>query len=290
MEEILSSIRRIIAEEEQDLPSGKDDPLAGAFDEAGGDGDDDVLDLTQPVDPPAPETPRGPAEPGFPPQPARADLAAPPFETGAPEAPPNGPRFTRLGEPPAAPDDAFAADQPEFTAETRADDQTGAEQPSADHRADPEAQGQGVDDPAPQVDQAAVAAAAAAAVRAFEPPQPQRPATSQAAAPTGRPSMPASSDQPSPRDVKDDPMPSAKTGLVSDTAASASTGAFAKLTSTLTPEETDTAISDGKTVEALVREMLEPMLKDWLDQNLPEIVERLVEKEISKIARRAEVL
>jgi cell pole-organizing protein PopZ len=32
------------------------------------------------------------------------------------------------------------------------------------------------------------------------------------------------------------------------------------------------------------------MLRDWLDEKLPPIVERLVEKEIHKIARRAELM
>jgi hypothetical protein len=31
------------------------------------------------------------------------------------------------------------------------------------------------------------------------------------------------------------------------------------------------------------------MLKDWLDEHLPAIVERLVQKEIQKISRRAEL-
>jgi cell pole-organizing protein PopZ len=31
--------------------------------------------------------------------------------------------------------------------------------------------------------------------------------------------------------------------------------------------------------------MLRPMLKDWLDENLPALVERMVEKEISRISR-----
>ena len=30
----------------------------------------------------------------------------------------------------------------------------------------------------------------------------------------------------------------------------------------------------GKTVEDLVKEMLRPMLKEWLDRNLPPMVER----------------
>ncbi|WP_282641554.1 DUF2497 domain-containing protein [Xanthobacter autotrophicus] len=41
-----------------------------------------------------------------------------------------------------------------------------------------------------------------------------------------------------------------------------------------------------RTIEDLVKEILRPMLKDWLDQNLPTIVERLVRAEIERVARR----
>ncbi len=41
----------------------------------------------------------------------------------------------------------------------------------------------------------------------------------------------------------------------------------------------------GNTLEDLVREMLKPMLQSWLDQNLPSIVERMVAKEIARLAR-----
>ncbi|MEO5937910.1 MAG: DUF2497 domain-containing protein [Sphingomonas sp.] len=37
------------------------------------------------------------------------------------------------------------------------------------------------------------------------------------------------------------------------------------------------------TLEGLVREMLRPMLSDWLDRNLPELVESMVAKEIARI-------
>jgi cell pole-organizing protein PopZ len=39
------------------------------------------------------------------------------------------------------------------------------------------------------------------------------------------------------------------------------------------------------TVEAMIRDLLRPMLKDWLDENLPALVERMVEKEIARISR-----
>jgi uncharacterized protein len=42
------------------------------------------------------------------------------------------------------------------------------------------------------------------------------------------------------------------------------------------------------TLEGLMREMLRPMLKEWLDENLPAVVERMVEKEIARISRGGE--
>ena len=42
------------------------------------------------------------------------------------------------------------------------------------------------------------------------------------------------------------------------------------------------------TLEDLVREMLHPMLKDWLSDNLPPMVERMVLKELEKLARQAQ--
>lgn len=40
-----------------------------------------------------------------------------------------------------------------------------------------------------------------------------------------------------------------------------------------------------RTVEDLVKEILRPMLKEWLDKHLPEIVERLVRAEIERVSR-----
>lgn len=41
----------------------------------------------------------------------------------------------------------------------------------------------------------------------------------------------------------------------------------------------------GPTLDEMVRDMLRPMLKEWLDENLPSVVERMVEREISRISR-----
>ena len=44
-------------------------------------------------------------------------------------------------------------------------------------------------------------------------------------------------------------------------------------------------VQNARTLEDLVREMLRPLLKSWLDDNLPGMVERLVRAEIERVAR-----
>ena len=44
---------------------------------------------------------------------------------------------------------------------------------------------------------------------------------------------------------------------------------------------------DGVTLEDIVRELLNPMLRQWMDQNLPPLVEQIVQRELEKLARRA---
>jgi cell pole-organizing protein PopZ len=93
---------------------------------------------------------------------------------------------------------------------------------------------------------------------------------------------------------KDEPVQSEKarvSELVSSSAATVATGAFAKLSQALqrTPQEESVADGSGRTVEQFVEDIARPMLKEWLDEHLPQVVERLVQKEIQKISRRAEL-
>ncbi len=64
--------------------------------------------------------------------------------------------------------------------------------------------------------------------------------------------------------------------LLSPRTAAAVSGAFARLRGELEAEER---------LPAMTEEMLRPMLRAWLDENLPAIVERLVREEIERIAR-----
>ncbi|MGU3494899.1 DUF2497 domain-containing protein [Xanthobacteraceae bacterium A53D] len=73
------------------------------------------------------------------------------------------------------------------------------------------------------------------------------------------------------------PQPRRK-DLLSPSVDAAVSAAFGSLGSTALPEQ-------GRTVEDLMKEILRPMLKDWLDDHLPDIVERLVRAEIERISR-----
>jgi hypothetical protein len=70
-------------------------------------------------------------------------------------------------------------------------------------------------------------------------------------------------------------------GIVASETASAASKAFMSLSQTV-------QVSDGRgrTMEDIVIEMLRPMIKDWLDQNLATIVEEKVEEEVQRVARR----
>ena len=67
--------------------------------------------------------------------------------------------------------------------------------------------------------------------------------------------------------------------LVSPPVAATASSAFVQLQRTV-------EMGQPNTLEEIVREMLRPMLKHWLDTNLPDIVEQAVQTEVERIARR----
>ena len=68
-------------------------------------------------------------------------------------------------------------------------------------------------------------------------------------------------------------------GLVGDPAAAAAAAHFGHLSSTILMP------ADGRTLEDVVRELLRPLLKGWLDEHLPNIVQTAVQAEVERIAR-----
>ncbi|VXC31322.1 DUF2497 domain-containing protein [Sphingomonas sp. 8AM] len=125
-------------------------------------------------------------------------------------------------------------------------------------------------------------------VEAFEervaPPVASAPAPSVTPAPAPEPAAVASAPPPTPA-----PAPVAaptrtldEPSVVSAATVQATRGALGALSKLIVKPEPE---SDG-TLEGLVREMLRPMLSDWLDQNLPHLVEQMVAREIAKITKQ----
>ena len=76
--------------------------------------------------------------------------------------------------------------------------------------------------------------------------------------------------------------------LVGESAAASAASAFAGFASTIRkPDPMEASTGSGPTVDELARALLRPMLKEWLDANLPAIVEAQVRKEVERIARTA---
>lgn len=74
------------------------------------------------------------------------------------------------------------------------------------------------------------------------------------------------------------PRSDAERALLSPTTSAAVDGAFNALAQTV-------LVQNSRTLDDLVRDMLRPMLKQWLDDNLPNMVERLVRTEIERVSR-----
>lgn len=72
--------------------------------------------------------------------------------------------------------------------------------------------------------------------------------------------------------------PTVSQQILSRSTVSAVESAFSSLANTVPSSNT-------RTLEDLVKEMLRPMLKSWLDDNLPGLVERIVKAEIERVSR-----
>jgi uncharacterized protein len=83
--------------------------------------------------------------------------------------------------------------------------------------------------------------------------------------------------------VPGDAVPAAEAKpLVSDATVQASRSSLAALSALIVKPE----VNGSDTLEGLVREMLKPMLADWLEAKLPDVVERMVAQEIRRITDR----
>jgi cell pole-organizing protein PopZ len=213
MEEILASIRRIIADDDSAKPAAK--PAAAAV----------PPPAPKPVAPPPPSPPKA-AEP---PRPA----PAPPASTSMSQSDIDAMLAGRSSPPPPPP----PAPEPEPQEDILELTEAMAEQPESSFR---------TIDGQPDV------------VFADPAPEPPQPAYEEAR--------------------RSPPPPPIDRGLLSSRTHAAVDSAFNSLAHTV-------LVQNARTLEDLVKEMLRPMLKSWLDDNLPSMVERIVRAEIERVSR-----
>ena len=126
------------------------------------------------------------------------------------------------------------------------------------------------------------AAAASAAEQAAD----AAPAVAPEADPAPQP-VPAA--KPVPPSLATPPAPPSDAGLVSANQAEEATAAFSALNRKLNEGYQELPVGDGEiTLERLTRELMRPMLREWLDQHLPILVERMVREEIERLVHRAQ--
>ena len=113
-------------------------------------------------------------------------------------------------------------------------------------------------------------------------PDPAQPLFHKVEAPEDRVFVEAPSARAAPRQPAFEPRgessPDAAAPILSRSTVSAVESAFNSLAHTVLS-------NNARTLEDLVKEMLRPMLKSWLDDNLPGLVERIVKMEIERVSR-----
>lgn len=82
-------------------------------------------------------------------------------------------------------------------------------------------------------------------------------------------------------------QPAASSDLVAPEAAALAASSVSSLMRSLAAGRTTQVYSGGPTLEDIVRAELRPLMKEWLDVNLPPLVERLVRVEIERVVGRA---
>ena len=260
MEEILASIRRIIADDEAKPPVADAKPFVAE----------------KPAAPPPPAKAEKPAAPTPSPKPVISDI--PPSKI-APSPPPKAaapPPAAASAPPPPAPPSAASAsnNQDDIDALLNGLDEATTEEEIRPAQPEAEAEAEVFE----LTDDMAVASA---------PPPPPKPAFQKVEPEddlefTESAASRAINRPPAYEPPAFDPPPSAPTtpqaAILSHSTVSAVESAFNTLAHTVLS-------NNARTLEDLVKEMLRPMLKSWLDDNLPGLVERIVKAEIERVSR-----
>jgi cell pole-organizing protein PopZ len=260
MEEILASIRRIIADDEAKPPPAAEKPPAAAPAPAPPKQDKPAA---------AAPAPKPPVVKDIPPP----KVASPPAAAAKPAAPPPPPPAPAPPPPAAAPAannsqddiDALLSGLGEVTTE---EEIRPAPQPEPEVEADVFELTDEMAVPSP------AAAAPQTSFQRVEPEDDLEFTESVASRAMQRPSA----YEPSPPPAFEMPAGPPAAPILSHNTIAAVESAFNSLAHTVLS-------NNARTLEDLVKEMLRPMLKSWLDDNLPGLVERIVKAEIERVSR-----
>jgi uncharacterized protein len=254
MEEILASIRRIIADDEAKPPAAEAKPSAAE------------------AKPPAAEKPSSPAAP---PKPDKPAAAAPPPKPAISDIPPSRiPSAVAAAEKKAAPAPPPPAPAPAAAVPNSQDDidalLNGLDEATTEEEIRPPQPDGEVFELTDEMAVPDVAPPPPTSFHKIEPEDDIEFAESAASRAINRPPTYAA--------PKFDPQPAPAGPMLSQTTVSAVESAFNALAHTVLS-------NNARTLEDLVKEMLRPMLKSWLDDNLPGLVERIVKAEIERVSR-----
>ncbi|HEY4252373.1 MAG TPA: DUF2497 domain-containing protein, partial [Roseomonas sp.] len=127
--------------------------------------------------------------------------------------------------------------------------------------------------------------------------QPAEAAAGPVVAPQAEPPAPAAVPPPEPPSMTEaatPPVPAAPAApqpaasdLIAPAAAAAAAASVGSLLRAVSADRHAAVHRGGPTIEDLVREEIRPLLKSWLDEHLPPMVERLVRAEIERVVGRA---
>jgi uncharacterized protein len=253
MEEILASIRRIIADDEAKPPGEKAAAPAAAA----------PTPAPAKAEKPAAAPPPKPAMAEIPPSKIPAAAAAVERKAVAPAPPP---------APPPAPAPSASNNQDDIDALLNGlDEATSAEEIRP---AQPEPEAEVFD----LTDDMAVPSMAPPPEPSFHKIEPQDDLEFTESAASRAINRPPAYEPPAFDPPPAAPAPAAAGPILSQHTVSAVESAFNTLAHTVLS-------NNARTLEDLVKEMLRPMLKSWLDDNLPGLVERIVKAEIERVSR-----
>jgi hypothetical protein len=283
MEEILASIRRIISDgdegaaapaaavadepEPEDIPEMAEEVAEEPAEElaASADADADIFDLTDDMVSEEPEVAESP-EPAVEEEPEDDEPAAAEVEAEEPSASEDIDMddIDKIMAGEMAKDDDFDT----IAENTVVDDMVEAEKLDVDFGDTAE---EPVEEPEPAPEPIEPEAIEPEA-KAPEPEEPE-PEELEPEEPEVADPEPVVSETPEPKS-----RPTSISGLLSPQSDAVVASAFDRLANTILTQ-------DPRTLEDLVGDMLRPMLKDWLDDNLPGLVEKLVREEIERVSR-----